>query len=194
LVGFTGRAGTDGNLSGYIKATKLQSISEPKAMGSVVVLDTSVTIKAGTLIGHAGKYQNYNEALPLPLAHLEVFSCEDVQAFITTSRSKASALLVEQQTLLPLAAGTKVITHRADITSANPPQYSYPGVLTGYGMTIPVSVLEALAEKKITQTVTLQGVTTKTLWRYLVNVLGDASDNLMSGWVGEQDVLTDRAP
>ncbi|WP_248807352.1 pesticin C-terminus-like muramidase [Pseudomonas sp. MWU13-2100] len=185
-------ADASGSLPGFVWLPSLETKSEPQAMGSVVVLDTPVTIKAGDLVGHAGQYQNHDEGSPRNLVHLEVFSCDDVKDFVTQSRSKANALPADQKNLMKVYKNTKLITHRADISSTNPPKVSDDGTMTGYDLIIPVSVLEAMpAEKKIKVSATSQGGS-DTLWWHLEDLLGDAQGNPISGWLAEQDLMTTR--
>ncbi|RBH52921.1 MULTISPECIES: hypothetical protein [Pseudomonas] len=184
-------ADASGSLPGFVWLPSLETRREPKAMGSVVVLDTPVTIKAGALVGHAGQYQNHDEGSPRNLVHLEVFSCDDVEAFVTQSRSKANALPANQKNLMKVYKNTKLITHRADISSTNPPKVSDDGTMTGYDLIIPVSVLEAMpADKKIKVPAATQGG--DTLWWHLEGLLGDAQGNPISGWLAEQDLMTTR--
>lgn len=185
-------ADVSGNVPGYVRLSSLEALREPTAMGGVVCLETPFSIKAGDMIGHVGQYQNHSEDRPRHLIHLEVFSCEDVEAFITQSRSKASALPNSQKSLMKVYSNTKLITHRDDINHANPPKVSDAGTLTGYDLIIPVGVLEAMpAEKKIKQSAIAPDGTAATWW-YLDGLLGDAQGNPISGWLAEQDLMTTR--
>ncbi|RON51115.1 hypothetical protein [Pseudomonas frederiksbergensis] len=178
--------GTDGKLPGFVWSDSLEPMSEPHSpMGSVISLSPSFKIKAGQVLGHIGKYQNHSDAAPKNLLHLEVFCCEDIHTFVTQSQSKAGALPADQKNLMKVYKGTKLITHRADITSSNPPKVNDEGILIGYDLVIPASVLEALpAEKKIKEG-TVQ-------WWRLEGLLGDGQGNPISGWLREQDLMTTR--
>ncbi|WP_028620465.1 hypothetical protein [Pseudomonas sp. Ant30-3] len=178
--------GTDGNLPGFIWSDSLEPMSEPHSpLGSVISLSPSFKIKAGEVLGHIGKYQNQSDAAPRNLLHLEVFCCEDIQAFVTQSQSKAGALPTDQKNLMKVYKGTKLITHRADITSSNPPKISDEGILIGYDLVVAVSVLEAMpAENKIKEG-------TAQWWR-LEGLLGDDQGNTISGWLREQDLMITR--
>ena len=178
--------GTDGKLPGFVWSDSLEPMSEPHSpMGSVISLNPSFKIKAGQVLGHIGKYQNHSDAAPKNLLHLEVFCSEDIHTFVTQSQSKAGALPADQKNLMKVYKGTKLITHRADITSSNPPKVNDEGILIGYDLVIPVSVLEALpAEKKIKEG-TVQ-------WWRLEGLLGDGQGNPISGWLREQDLMTTR--
>ena len=98
---------------------------QTQSAGSVVLLDPPVPIKAGDLIGHLGKLQNQSEDSAQELLHLEVFSCEDVPSFISESRKWAYNLPAQEKSLLKIHAGaSKLIRHRSDINSGNPPRLS----------------------------------------------------------------------
>ena len=60
----------DGTTPGYVSSSFLTAQSKPKALGSVVLLDPPVPIKAGDLIGHLGKLQNQSEDSAQELLHL----------------------------------------------------------------------------------------------------------------------------
>lgn len=103
-------ADSSGNLPGFVWLDSLEITHEPKAHdGSVVVLDQPVAIKAGELIGHIGQYQNIDDSRPRSMLHLEVFSCDDVPAFISQSRVWAEGLPAEQKTLIKIHKGSTVI-------------------------------------------------------------------------------------
>ncbi|MBB1518555.1 glycoside hydrolase family 19 protein [Aquipseudomonas guryensis] len=103
-------ADSSGNLPGFVWLDSLEVTHEPKAHdGSVVVLDQPVAIKAGELIGHIGQYQNFDDNRPRSMLHLEVFSCNDVPAFISQSRAWAESLPAEQKTLIKIHKESKVI-------------------------------------------------------------------------------------
>lgn len=73
-----------------------------------MVLDQPVTIKAGELIGHIGQYQNFDDSRPRSMLHLELFSCDDVPAFISQSRAWAEGLPDEQKTLIKIHEGSVI--------------------------------------------------------------------------------------
>lgn len=103
-------ADSSGNLPGFVWLDSLEITHEPKAHDcSVVVLDQPVAIKAGELIGHIGQYQNIDDSRPRSMLHLEVFSCDDVPAFISQSRVWAEGLPAEQKTLIKIHKGSTVI-------------------------------------------------------------------------------------
>lgn len=70
----------------------------PKSFDEVVKVDPPAAIKAGDLVGHVGEYQQYVDALAAPvrgrrpLLHLEVFTGDDLPAFIEKCRAYARTL------------------------------------------------------------------------------------------------------
>jgi predicted chitinase len=189
--------GADGKPLGYVYLSKLKAIAgEPKAKDVVYSLPTPHRIKAGELIGHLGQYQNHDDSAPTALLHLEVFSCEDVPAFIAKSRARASSLPVEQKTLLRIhKRASKLIPHRADISTTNPPKITDEGVKVGVDLIIPIGVLDSLpADHKIKVSETVPGSATPriTQWWRVDNLLADEAGNPIGGWLAEQDLLTTR--
>ncbi|MHA6491897.1 hypothetical protein ACX0MV_01465 [Pseudomonas borbori] len=186
----------DGTLPGYVSSSFLTPKAQPKAMGSIVLLDPPLPIKAGDLIGHAGKYQNQSDGSPQELLHFEVFSCDDVPAFIGQSRTWAQNLSEEEKTLLKVHAGaSKLISHREDIKRDNPPKLSDAGAEIGVDLILPQSLLDALpaeAKIKVAASNTATGCTPKTNWWRLDNLLAGMDGQPISGWLAEQDLITTR--
>ncbi|MNF59887.1 hypothetical protein D3C84_414890 [compost metagenome] len=186
----------EGTLPGFLAFKFLKAHSEPKAKGSVVVLDSPVPIKAGDLIGHLGRYQNLNEGSPQPLLHLEVFSCEDVPAFIARSRAHAARLPEAQKTLLKVHKGaSKLIPHREGIDANNPPRISDEGVTVGVDLILPQSLLDSLpADAKLVVPASTGGMSCspETRWWRLDNLLADTGGQPISGWLAEQEMITTR--
>lgn len=180
------------NIAGYIHFDSLKA-APPQAptLNTVQVLPTPVPIQAGALIGHLGKYQAASQAEAHDLLHLEVFSCDDVEAFVAQSRERAWQLKPEQKTLLKIPSETKVIS-KEGASQANPPRPSDPGQRTAYDMILPLAVLNALpADKKITLTTTVDGITTTEQWWKLDNLPGEDGSPI-SGWVKEGELMTPR--
>ncbi|MEG7363457.1 hypothetical protein [Pseudomonas citronellolis] len=176
---------------GYVWVKDLEAIKEPQARDSVFLVEPPVPIQAGALIGHLGKYQAATQGAPQDLLHLEVFTCDDMESFVTQSRARAKQLKPEQKTLLKIPSETKLIT-REDATQENPPQVSDPGQPTAYDMILPLAVLEALpAERKITLTTTTGGTTTTERWWKLENMPGKDGQPI-GGWVKEDELITPR--
>lgn len=171
--------------------------STPHNKDAVVVLPQPVRINAGDLIGHVGVYQQPNQVHPEPLLHLEVFSCEDVPAFMAECRLTGFRLADEHITLLKVRKGDRLIPHKASINADNPPDRFAPdAVKIGADFMLPQSYLDHLpATHKIT--VTLAPATRNTPaqeihWWRLEKLLPDEQGNLISGWFLEQDLVTTR--
>lgn len=188
--------GDDGSLPGYVSSSFLTAQSQPKTMGTVVLLDPPLPIKAGDLIGHVGKYQNQSDGSPQDLLHLEVFSCEDVPTFISESRTWAQHLPEEEKTLLKVHAGaSKLIPHRDDIKAGNPPKLTDDGAEIGVDLILPQSLLDALpAEAKINipTSNTATGCSPETNWWRLDGLLADKDGQPINGWLAEQELITTR--
>jgi hypothetical protein len=94
----------DGNLRGWVKLTKLKAVIKPSIMDEVKVLDTPYPVKVGELMGYPGIYQTINAAeqtTDTPLrVHLEVFTPEDMPAFIERTRARAAQQAEDKKTLL----------------------------------------------------------------------------------------------
>lgn len=103
-------ADAEGKLPGYVWRQSLEAQRSPNdlAKDKVYPLPTAQRIKAGELIGHMGLYQEYDQSAPKTRLHLEVFSCEDVPAFIEKSRARAESLPNDQKTLIMVDVGSTV--------------------------------------------------------------------------------------
>lgn len=102
--------GQDGKPLGYVCFEALETQrTEPSAMNSVHILPKPYSINAGELVGHIGKYQNHNEGTAKQRLHLEVFTSEDVPAFIKKSRAVGEKLPDEQKTLIKVDKGSKIV-------------------------------------------------------------------------------------
>jgi predicted chitinase len=184
--------GPDGKLLGYVYHADLDASRTPPTFDTVTPLPTPIRIKAGELIGHLGQYQNHDDATPKTMLHLEVFSCDDVPAFITKSQARAASLPESEKTLLHVQPGTKLVTHTASMTAANPPTVRDPGNTIGVTRSIPLAVLNSLpaANKIQTSTPMLGGAPVVTQWWRLDNAFADENGNLISGWLA--DVISTR--
>lgn len=184
------------NISGYVYKECLQASRTPPTLNDIHVLDSPYPIRAGEIIGHLGIYQNHDDIAVEPMLHLEVFSCEDVPAFIEKTKAAAASLPDEKKNLLKIHKGaSKLISHRSDISASNPPKLSDAGTVIGVDMIFNLEVLNNYPQdRKITVTETLPGSTTsktRTWWR-LDNILADKDGNRISGWLTEQSELTTR--
>ena len=185
-----------GNIQGFVHLSSLESTRSAPEPNKVYALPTPHPIKAGELIGHLGHYQNENDRSPQRLLHLEVFSCEEVPAFIAKSQAWAAGLPDEQKTLLKVHKNaSKLIPHRDDINASNPPKISDAGTTIGVDLIIPQSLLDGLpADSKLQENTTLpsSATPTTTRWWRLDNLLADNNGNPISGWLAEQDLITTR--
>ncbi|MDH0728228.1 SH3 domain-containing protein [Stutzerimonas stutzeri] len=186
----------DGTTPGYVSSSFLTAQSKPKALGSVVLLDPPVPIKAGDLIGHLGKLQNQSEDSAQELLHLEVFSCEDVPSFISESRKWAYNLPAQEKSLLKIHAGaSKLIRHRSDINSGNPPRLSDEGREISVDLILPQHLLDAFPDQfkiKIPTSNTAIGPSPEIIWWRLDDLLADTEGRIISGWLSEQELITTR--
>ncbi|WP_162267101.1 calcium-binding protein, partial [Luteimonas abyssi] len=93
----------------------LTSTSQPHAVGTVHVFPEPEEIKAGDLVGHLGQYQRYLDMDPMigcsdrPLAQIDVFTPEDLQAFIRQSRARDTQLGENDKTLLHVKPGAMLV-------------------------------------------------------------------------------------
>lgn len=98
----------------YAFKDQLTPVSEPSKLDVVIIPDEPVKIKAGELIGYLGQYERYMDTNPLAssrpreLVQLDVFTAEDIKAFITKSRERAKQLDAKQKTLLKIDKGAKL--------------------------------------------------------------------------------------
>jgi hypothetical protein len=97
------------NIQGFVHFASLQASQAVPTLDTVHLLPQPYPIKAGELVGHLGKYQNFDDARPRSMLHLEVFTSEDVPAFITQSRAVGEKLPDEQKTLIKVDKGSKII-------------------------------------------------------------------------------------
>lgn len=97
------------NIQGFVHFASLQASQAVPTLDSVHLLPQPYPIKAGELVGHLGKYQNFDDARPRTMLHLEVFTSEDVPAFLAQSRAIGEKLPAEQKTLIKVDKGSKII-------------------------------------------------------------------------------------
>ncbi len=183
-------ADDEGHIPGYVSTSLLKPHSEPAEYDKVVVLDSGVPIKAGDLIGHPGLYQNHDSAAQR-MVHVELFSCDDVPAFIARSRAWASRLLDDQKTLLKVYKGaSKLIPHRETISAENPPKLDDDGTQIGVDLIIPQSLLDGLPASRKIQV--KDGADNTMHWWRLDGLFADADGNPIDGWLAEQELITTR--
>ena len=113
---------------GYVKVTSLTSFTfKPEKFNDIVVLKSPIAISSGDFIGYIGhnqlKKNSFNEPIQasistikrpsdkkLPqLLHVELFTCEDLSAFITQTRALADNLPESEKNLILVEKGARLI-------------------------------------------------------------------------------------
>ncbi|MGF6575061.1 putative chitinase [Paraburkholderia sp. GAS333] len=104
---------------GWVYVGEMDKESKPSAVDQIYILPKPHKIAAGETVAWIGEYQRLMEArahhtLPpklgeRPLLHVEVFTGDDLNAFISRSRSRAQQLDVKSRTLLLISKGAKLV-------------------------------------------------------------------------------------
>jgi hypothetical protein len=97
------------NIKGFVHFDSLQTSQIAPELDKIRLLAQPKPIKAGAVVGHMGRYQNHDDGRPRSLVHVEVFSCDDVPAFIARSRAIAAQLPADQKTLIKVHAGSSIL-------------------------------------------------------------------------------------
>ena len=119
---------TDAPHKGYVKVTSLTSLTfKPEKFNDIVVLKSPIAISSGDFIGYIGHNQqqtdHFNEPAQSPIAtikrpsdtklppllHVELFTCEDLSAFITKTRALADNLPESEKNLILVEKGARLI-------------------------------------------------------------------------------------
>ena len=119
---------TDAPHKGYVKVTSLTSLTfKPEKLNDIVVLKSPIAISSGDFIGYIGHNQqqtdHFNEPAQSPIAtikrpsdtklppllHVELFTCEDLSAFITKTRTLANNLPESEKNLILVEKGARLI-------------------------------------------------------------------------------------
>ena len=94
----------------------LDAITSPHATDSVYIPPEPIDIKAGDIVGHLGEYQRYLDMDALaqcasgrPLAQVDVFTHEDLPAFVAQGRARDAQLEARQKTLLHIKPGAQLV-------------------------------------------------------------------------------------
>ena len=173
----------------YVHFDSLEGAIEPLALDQVVVLDEPVAIKAGDLIGHLGLYQDGGASQPEKKLHLETFSGDDVETFIDDSRDWADRLPEKDRTWLKFAKGTPVVSPEGNTTAAQLQMSSASSPLSAADLLVPKKLLDDLpADRKIQ--VPASPTRKARTWYRLENLLHDANNKLLDGWVCEEIGIT----
>ena len=177
------------SIAQYVQFKSLQSERKPKVFDDVVVLDLPAPIKAGELIGHLGRYQECDETAPQRKLHLEVFSDDDVEAFIAASRAWSQRLPDKHKTWLKLAKGTPLSAHQDHTSASFLPIWSRDNPGSDADLLVPKSLLDSLPpERKIRVPTGVSGNTYN--WYRLEGLLHDANGKPLDGWVREEVGVT----
>jgi predicted chitinase len=177
------------HINQYVHFDSLESAIEPVATDQVVVLDQPVAIKAGDLIGHLGLYQDGGANQPDKRLHLETFSGDDVEVFIEASRLWAKRLPEKDRTWLKLAKGTPVVPPEGNATAAQLQASSASSPHSAADLLVPRKVLDDLPAAQKIQVPASPTRKART-WYHLKNLLHDADNNLLDGWVCEEPGVT----
>ncbi len=173
----------------YVSFDSLDGAIEPLAKDQVVVLEQPVAIKAGDLIGHLGLYQEGDTNQPVEKLHLETFTGDDIEVYLDASRAWAQRLPEKDRTWLKLAKGTPVVPPEGNTTAAQLQMSSPSSPLSAADLLVPKKLLDDLpADRKIQvpATPTRKART----WYRLENLLHDADNRLLDGWVCEETGVT----
>lgn len=96
---------------------------KPKTLNEIKVLDKPVAVKAGQLMGHLGVYERFKDAKPgaqatkptidapespRQMVHVEIFTPEDIEAFIEKSQARAAELPDSDKTRLFIEEGAQL--------------------------------------------------------------------------------------
>lgn len=172
----------------YVYFKSLQSLRLPQ-YDCVHVLSDPLTIKAGELIGHIGWYQDYAADKPEQKLHLEVFSEEDVDQFIKECRKWAGKLPSTSKTWLKLAKGTAVVVHQDHFNAKQLPTFSTADAASGTDLLVPKSLLDSLPAADKIAVPAREGCKAYN-WYRLNQLLNDADNKLLNGWVREEVGVT----
>lgn len=173
----------------YVHFKSLQVLREPQAFDEVVVLEKPESIRAGDLIGHIGKYQDYAAEHPDEKLHLEIFSGDDVEAFIAECRAWEQGLPSKERTWLKLVKGTVVVPHQDRFSDKQPPAASGAYAISDADLLVPKVVLDGLPPTHKIVVPASDGRKACN-WYRLDGLLNDASNNLLNGWVKEEVGVT----
>lgn len=106
---------------GWLFVDQLDIVVDPKPLDQVVVLKTPLFVKAETVIGYLGQYQDYTDSSALPpgrthpMLHLETFAGPDLNDFINRSRDRVKqSPQAQAQTFLEISPGALLVTEIPD--------------------------------------------------------------------------------
>ncbi|MDC0668033.1 SH3 domain-containing protein [Nannocystis radixulma] len=139
--------------TGWVFLGELDPDTGAPELDKVVVLDKPAAIKAGSIVGHLGEYQRYEDAKPVPqrgtrpLLHVEVFSGDDVPAFVERCRKYAETLPAAGKSLLLIESGALLVEPTAaDVTIDGTQEIKADGASSGRWVKVRRGTLQ-LAER-----------------------------------------------
>ena len=118
---------------GWVFVDQLDLVIDPKPLDQVVVLKTPLFVKAGTVIGYLGQYQDYADSSALPpgrthpMLHLETFAGPDLQDFISRSKQRVKQL-PESKAFLEISPGALLVTEIPDPDQTLTPTQTQPNL------------------------------------------------------------------
>jgi len=118
---------------GWVFVDQLDLVIDPKPLDQVVVLKTPLFVKAGTVIGYLGQYQDYADSSSLPpgrthpMLHLETFAGPDLQDFISRSKERVKQL-PESKAFLEISPGALLVTEIPDPDQTLTPTQTQPSL------------------------------------------------------------------
>jgi hypothetical protein len=122
--------------TGWVYLGELDAEREPEAFDQVVTLQKPYPINAGELIGYLGEYQEYVDAQPVAkrgirfMLHLEVFSGDDVKAFVNKSRDYAKKAPAPTSGLFVIEKGAKLVSPSVSDITLSPTELVLPAAGT----------------------------------------------------------------
>lgn len=157
---------------------------EPATKGSIVIPESPIKIAAGTLVGHLGEYKRYIDSGamcsddPRPLAQIDVFTTENIEAFVEASRARAAQLPESTKTLLVIDRGARLAVPTGTGRTPSAAQLAAArsaggGPVAHCTRVLPIKTLTAITEHDGTR------------W-WFVDV-GTEGGETASGWVCERD-------
>lgn len=169
--------------SGWVFLGELDPMPAEPEFDTFTALDKPMAIKANELVGHLGEYQLAEDGRPeavrglRPLLHMEVFSGDDVRAFVEKCRAYAKTLPATAMTQLVIEAGAKLVK------PGEPDASFHPG--ERFGPMAGASKTDAFA--KVTRfTVSVAERSTLGAFTTATNTYGNGS--IWTGWyVGKTD-------
>ncbi|HWV14055.1 MAG TPA: hypothetical protein VN030_01400 [Cellvibrio sp.] len=182
----------NGKIEGWVDITKLEAKPNVSSAGVKLIADKPYPVKAGQYIGQFGLYQNHNQNIPQQQIHLELFSTEDLKAFVEKCRGKADRLDKKHENLVKIPKGTLLAPQPQStvLSSQNPPR-SEGGTPIQTDLYFSKSSLAELKSSDIIKVIVAansrENTPAKTInWYRLKNVAATEAGITMDGWVSDE--------